>query len=72
MLRPHQEIEQGRTLAAYRELARVLEPWLYHRETPFHYFTDEGTPGAGSAASSIEPAPPCGAGGQHPPPARVL
>jgi hypothetical protein len=25
------DMEQGRTLPAYRELARVLEPWLYHR-----------------------------------------
>jgi hypothetical protein len=25
------DTEQGRTLPAYRELARVLEPWLYHR-----------------------------------------
>ncbi|PTL84404.1 DUF3396 domain-containing protein [Vitiosangium sp. GDMCC 1.1324] len=24
------DTEQGRTLPAYRELARVLEPWLYH------------------------------------------
>jgi hypothetical protein len=23
------DLEQGRTLPAYRELARVLEPWLY-------------------------------------------
>ncbi|MGZ3460268.1 MAG: DUF3396 domain-containing protein [Archangium sp.] len=26
------DTEQGRTLPAYRELARVLEPWLYHEE----------------------------------------
>ncbi|NMO20693.1 DUF3396 domain-containing protein [Pyxidicoccus fallax] len=26
------DLEQGRTLPAYRELARVLEPWLYHEE----------------------------------------
>jgi hypothetical protein len=24
------DTEQGNTLPAYRELARVLEPWLYH------------------------------------------
>jgi hypothetical protein len=27
------DTEQGRTLPAYRELARVLEPWLYHEKT---------------------------------------
>jgi hypothetical protein len=27
------DTEQGRTLPAYRELARVLEPWLYHEES---------------------------------------
>jgi hypothetical protein len=27
------DIEQGRTLPAYRELARVLEPWLYRTES---------------------------------------
>ncbi|REG27724.1 uncharacterized protein DUF3396 [Archangium gephyra] len=26
------DTEQGQTLPAYRELARVLEPWLYHEE----------------------------------------
>ncbi|WNG48475.1 DUF3396 domain-containing protein [Archangium minus] len=26
------DTEQGRTLPAYRELARVLEPWLYHEK----------------------------------------
>jgi hypothetical protein len=35
--------EQGRLLPAYRELARVLEPWLYHRKLPFHDFTEEDT-----------------------------
>ncbi len=34
---------QGRLLPAYRELARVLEPWLYHRKIPFQYFTEEDT-----------------------------
>jgi len=28
------DTEQGELLPAYRELARVLEPWLYHRELP--------------------------------------
>jgi len=27
------DMEQGQVLPEYRELARVLEPWLYHRET---------------------------------------
>jgi hypothetical protein len=27
------DTEQGRTLPAYRELGRVLEPWLYHEES---------------------------------------
>ena len=26
------DTERGEVLPAYRELARVLEPWLYHRE----------------------------------------
>jgi hypothetical protein len=33
-------MEQGDTLPAYRELAHVLEPWLYH-EKPRHMFPDE-------------------------------
>ncbi|MGE6758425.1 type VI immunity family protein [Corallococcus interemptor] len=36
-LGPHPEAgdtEQGQTLPAYRELARVLEPWLYQSSTP--------------------------------------
>ena len=37
------DTEQGRLLPAYRELARVLEPWLYHRKIPFQYFTEEDT-----------------------------
>ncbi|WP_375770092.1 DUF3396 domain-containing protein [Archangium gephyra] len=28
------DTEQGQTLPAYRELARVLEPWLYHEPFP--------------------------------------
>ncbi|MFY0526425.1 DUF3396 domain-containing protein [Archangium gephyra] len=28
------DTEQGHTLPAYRELARVLEPWLYHEQFP--------------------------------------
>jgi hypothetical protein len=35
------DTEQGRTLPAYRELARVLEPWLYHR--PLSPYTKEFT-----------------------------
>jgi hypothetical protein len=27
------DTEQGQTLPAYRELARVLEPWLYHAQS---------------------------------------
>jgi hypothetical protein len=26
------DAEQGQMLPAYRELARVLEPWLYHQD----------------------------------------
>ena len=29
------DLEKGQTLPAYRELARVLEPWLFH-EPRFH------------------------------------
>ncbi len=36
------DMEQGQVLPAYRELARVLEPWLYHRETAMlHQSMDE-------------------------------
>jgi hypothetical protein len=36
------DTEQGQTLSAYRELARVLEPWLYQEPYPLHYdFTPE-------------------------------
>jgi hypothetical protein len=37
------DTEHGRLLPAYRELARVLEPWFYHRKIPFHDFTEEDT-----------------------------
>jgi hypothetical protein len=37
------DTEQGHVLPAYRELARVLEPWLYHRPIPFHDFSEEDT-----------------------------
>jgi hypothetical protein len=33
--------QQGHTLPAYRELARVLEPWLHHSRTRWRGFTDE-------------------------------
>lgn len=29
------DTEQGRTLPAYRELARILEPWLFREEHPY-------------------------------------
>ena len=29
------DTEQGHPLPAYRELARILEPWLYHEERGF-------------------------------------
>ncbi|HEX8823194.1 MAG TPA: DUF3396 domain-containing protein [Archangium sp.] len=36
------DTEQGDTLPAYRELARVLEPWLYHEPHPRRFdFTPE-------------------------------
>ncbi len=36
------DLEQGHTLPAYRELARVLEPWLYRApHSPWSGFTDE-------------------------------
>jgi hypothetical protein len=35
------DTEQGRLLPEYRELARVLEPWLYHR--PLSPYTKEST-----------------------------
>ena len=30
-----------RTLAPYRELARVLEPWLYRERRPWRGFTED-------------------------------
>lgn len=36
------DVEHGHTLPAYRELARVLEPWLYQApRSPWSGFTDE-------------------------------
>jgi hypothetical protein len=35
------DMAEGRTLPAYRELARVLEPWLYRRRTLWSGFTEE-------------------------------
>lgn len=37
------DTERGDTLPAYRELARVLEPWVYHRRFPFAGFTEGET-----------------------------
>lgn len=37
------DTEQGLTLPAYRELARVLEPWLYRREHAAFRLTEEET-----------------------------
>jgi hypothetical protein len=31
------DVEKGQTLSAYRELAQVLEPWLYTSPEPFWY-----------------------------------
>jgi hypothetical protein len=31
------DLEKGQTLPAYRELAQVLEPWLYRSPKPFWY-----------------------------------
>jgi hypothetical protein len=35
------DTQAGRTLPAYRELARVLEPWLYHSTGPWPSFPEE-------------------------------
>ncbi len=35
------DLEQGRTLPEYRELARVLEPWLQMRRSAWHSFSSE-------------------------------
>jgi hypothetical protein len=37
------DTEQGLLLPAWRELARVLEPWLYHRPLPFLSFSEADT-----------------------------
>jgi hypothetical protein len=37
------DTEQGHELPTWRELARVLEPWLYHRRIPLHCFSEEDT-----------------------------
>ena len=35
------DLEQGKTLPAYRELARILDPWLYREEHGLQGFTPE-------------------------------
>lgn len=35
------DTEAGHNLPEYRELARVLEPWLYHSQGPWAYFPEE-------------------------------
>jgi hypothetical protein len=35
------DLEQGRTLPAYQELAHVLEPWLYMDRVRFDGFSEE-------------------------------
>ncbi len=35
------DMEQGRDLPLHRELARVMEPWLYQRRIPWNGFTQE-------------------------------
>jgi hypothetical protein len=35
------DLEQGRTLPEYRELARVLEPWLHMKRSTWHEFSKE-------------------------------
>ena len=35
------DTEASRNLPEYRELARVLEPWLYHSRGPWPYFPEE-------------------------------
>jgi hypothetical protein len=37
------DVEKGEVLPAYRELARVLEPWLYHKERRIQYQSPEET-----------------------------
>jgi hypothetical protein len=35
------DMQEGRTLPEYRELARLLEPWLYHSRGPWPYFPED-------------------------------
>jgi hypothetical protein len=35
------DLEQGRDLPLYRELARVLEPWHHHENDRWHDFSEE-------------------------------
>lgn len=35
------DTQAGRTLPEYRELARLLEPWLYHSRGPWPYFPED-------------------------------
>ncbi len=35
------DTHEGRTLPQYRELARLLEPWLYHSRGPWPYFPED-------------------------------
>ncbi len=35
------DLAEGRTLPAYRELARVLEPWLHRRRALWSGFSEE-------------------------------
>ena len=35
--------ESGRELPAYRELALVLEPWMYRENSPITGFTEDDT-----------------------------
>jgi len=37
------DVEKGEVLPAYRELARVLEPWLYHRPVSMLRQSEEET-----------------------------
>jgi len=35
------DTQEGRNLPEYRELARLLEPWLYHSRGPWSYFPED-------------------------------
>ena len=35
------DTQAGRNLPEYRELARLLEPWLYHSRGPWPYFPED-------------------------------